>query len=55
MQRKQPGEEGYDPYEYDDEGIDVGKYMQTPDVLQESRLNSNKTEIHNAVDTGHTT
>ena len=24
MQRKQPGEEGYDPYEYDDEGIDVG-------------------------------
>jgi len=22
--RKQPGEEGYDPYEYDDEGIDVG-------------------------------
>jgi len=24
VQRKQPGEEGYDPYEYDDEGIDVG-------------------------------
>jgi len=22
--RKEPGEEGYDPYEYDDEGIDVG-------------------------------
>jgi len=24
VQRREPGEEGYDPYEYDDEGIDVG-------------------------------
>jgi len=29
VQRKQPGEEGYDPYEYDDEGIDVGNVFYT--------------------------
>lgn len=29
VQRKHPGEEGYDPYEYDDEGIDVGNEFHT--------------------------